>query len=377
MVGTALQVGVPQIDAVGAMSKGINDRQVMDANTLKNYEHNMQLIGAGAMYALNGDLNGQADPAKYAEVLQGMTEMGLPVPEHFKNNPAMANVAARASMTALQQLQMALQERNADLQARQLEQTIRQFEHNLTKPIEMGNRLVDPRTYEVLKDFTPPQLDERYNPETGQLEKVVWDGVHPESAEPFGGQKAPSGMIGTTNPETGETVWTPGPGKGGFNVDQAKNAGFADRMVAANAIISDEKLQAAQMDAGKIGWSKVPVLGNAMVGTEYQQADQARRDFINAVLRRESGAVISDSEFDNANKQYFPQPFDGPEVLKQKAANRKTAIEGVIRAAGPNYVGGAGGAPAAPGAPAVGTIDDGYRFLGGDPNDPANWEAVQ
>jgi hypothetical protein len=65
-----------------------------------------------------------------------------------------------------------------------------------------------------------------------------------------------------------------------------------------------------------------------------QKAEQAQRDFVNAILRQESGAVISDTEFDNARKQYFPQPGDGAEVVAQKAKNRKTAIEGLKRNAG-------------------------------------------
>jgi len=36
--------------------------------------------------------------------------------------------------------------------------------------------------------------------------------------------------------------------------------------------------------------------------------EQAKKNFVNAVLRLESGAVISPSEFTNADKQYFPQP---------------------------------------------------------------------
>ena len=51
---------------------------------------------------------------------------------------------------------------------------------------------------------------------------------------------------------------------------------------------------------------------------------------INAVLRRESGAVISPSEFANANKQYFVQPNDKPGNIAQKARNRQLAIEGVL-----------------------------------------------
>jgi hypothetical protein len=63
---------------------------------------------------------------------------------------------------------------------------------------------------------------------------------------------------------------------------------------------------------------------------EQQQVDQAQRDFINAVLRRESGAVINPGEFRNAEQQYFPQPGDSQAVKSQKARNRQTAIQGIL-----------------------------------------------
>ena len=50
---------------------------------------------------------------------------------------------------------------------------------------------------------------------------------------------------------------------------------------------------------------------------------QAKRSFINATLRRESGAAISQDEFDGANKQYFAQVSDSPKLLKQKKRNRE------------------------------------------------------
>jgi hypothetical protein len=77
-------------------------------------------------------------------------------------------------------------------------------------------------------------------------------------------------------------------------------------------------------------------VANYFLSENDQKVEQAQRNFINAVLRRESGAVISPDEFSNANTQYFDQPNDKPGVLKQKAANRKTAIEGIKRAAGPS-----------------------------------------
>jgi len=66
-----------------------------------------------------------------------------------------------------------------------------------------------------------------------------------------------------------------------------------------------------------------------------QSLDQAQRDFINATLRRESGASISPSEFASARRQYFPQAGDTKEVAQQKQRNRAIAIAGIRNAAGP------------------------------------------
>lgn len=71
-------------------------------------------------------------------------------------------------------------------------------------------------------------------------------------------------------------------------------------------------------------------VATALASPKQQQIDQAQRDFINAVLRRESGAVIAESEFQNARMQYFPQPGDSKEVIQQKARNRQIATEGIL-----------------------------------------------
>lgn len=117
---------------------------------------------------------------------------------------------------------------------------------------------------------------------------------------------------------------------------QANAALYADRMREADAII------AANEKAGmSVGGKALEVLpggvGNFLQSDAYQLFEQARRNFINAVLRRESGAVIADTEFANAEKQYFPRPGDSKAVLEQKAANRRSAIKGIARAAGPAY----------------------------------------
>lgn len=53
---------------------------------------------------------------------------------------------------------------------------------------------------------------------------------------------------------------------------------------------------------------------------------QAQRNFLTAVLRRESGAQIAPSEFETGELQYFPRPGDDAATLEQKRQNRETAI---------------------------------------------------
>jgi hypothetical protein len=127
--------------------------------------------------------------------------------------------------------------------------------------------------------------------------------------------------------------------------EQANAATFATRMSEADKIISDPAIYGSGMGASgalRDIASSVPVVGNMAIGaTEggaaYQKFDQAKRDFVNAVLRKESGAAISSSEFANAEKQYFPRPGDTPEVIAQKAKNRATAIDTIANAGGPTF----------------------------------------
>jgi len=124
---------------------------------------------------------------------------------------------------------------------------------------------------------------------------------------------------------------------------QGKSAAFGSRAQEADRLLSDltGKYSPAAINA-KASAEGVPLIGGALgaaankfsLSDTDQRAEQAQRDFINAVLRQESGAAIGASEFDNARKQYFPQPGDGSGVIAQKARNRKLAVQGLNSNAG-------------------------------------------
>lgn len=105
--------------------------------------------------------------------------------------------------------------------------------------------------------------------------------------------------------------------------DQLKAEGFANRLQDANTVISQLETTGAKLIGTISGDKNFP---NAFKSPERQQLEQAERNFVNSILRRESGAAISPSEFDNATAQYFPQPGDSDEVIKQKSQNRLRAI---------------------------------------------------
>ena len=71
---------------------------------------------------------------------------------------------------------------------------------------------------------------------------------------------------------------------------------------------------------------------------EQQQVEQARRNFVSAVLRKESGAAIGVDEYKNEERKYFPQAGDTDAVIKQKQEARKLAIEALKAQAGPSGV---------------------------------------
>ncbi len=111
---------------------------------------------------------------------------------------------------------------------------------------------------------------------------------------------------------------------------QSKALLFGSRMQEAGSVIDS---LAEQGTTKSIPGSRLPIVGGAvtaMSGESNQKLEQAKRDFINATLRRESGAVISTDEFDNGEKQYFPQIGDAPAVIAQKRRNREVATRGIL-----------------------------------------------
>lgn len=167
----------------------------------------------------------------------------------------------------------------------------------------------------------------------------------------------------TFNPRTGG--YTPvvsggqpvmGKGAGKLTESEGNAVTYGMRMQQADSIL--KPLEASGLkDTGKIraGISgtlgATPLIGEALargsdnvfntlptvlggLNEDQQKTVQARVNFITAVLRKESGASISPTEFATAEKNYFPAPGDSEKIVKQKQDARALAIKGMKIQAG-------------------------------------------
>lgn len=114
-----------------------------------------------------------------------------------------------------------------------------------------------------------------------------------------------------------------------FNNDEKLAAAFTNRMIESTSTF--ENVTAGGYDPSNMRDFAANQLPLAIRGSALSDAGQqylaAKMNFITAVLRKESGAAISDTEFKNEDLKYFPQPGESAAVIEQKRIARKTAIE--------------------------------------------------
>lgn len=196
-----------------------------------------------------------------------------------------------------------------------------------------------------------------------------------------------------TTPANGITVSPDGTVSIGGNQKltegQSKDVTYYTSGTDANVTLSGLESQLTdwtQQNAGMIPLG----LGNYLRDPKFQQAKVAADRFLASILRKETGAAVTEKEFEYYGGMFLPVPGDGPETLQLKRRMREVALEGIragmgtaeaIGTAMGERVGGTPGEltprPDAPAGPPVGTVEDGYRYKGGDVSNPDSWEPVQ
>jgi hypothetical protein len=116
---------------------------------------------------------------------------------------------------------------------------------------------------------------------------------------------------------------------------QQKALGFYQRVEGAMKNIDADEPEIAKMGLG--GQLRRDLAPNLLQAPVSRRFNQARDDFINASLRRESGAAISDAEYARFNKIYFPVPGDDKATLAQKKRSREIQLQSLKTEAGKAY----------------------------------------
>jgi hypothetical protein len=196
--------------------------------------------------------------------------------------------------------------------AAQAQKALSQLDEEVSKPLE------DVRNQIKL-------LEEKQRIEEGKPD------TRPETAEEFSKRRSETlNKLINENPLAAGTIYSALMGdqdKGlDLDADGRKSMGYAMRMQSAEQDLEDILSEFAP--SGTMG-SVANMLPNMFKSDRRQQYEATAGDWIAAVLRRESGAAISETEFARDFKRYFPQPGDKEGTVKLKAERRQRALESV------------------------------------------------
>lgn len=111
-------------------------------------------------------------------------------------------------------------------------------------------------------------------------------------------------------------------------------AGFSKRAEEAEAALGELISSGFNPSATSVQYQgMIPHFAEGLKSQDVKAYEQAKTNFISAILRKESGAAISETEYKNEDKKYFPQAGDSGSVLDQKKQARAQAVNN-LRAEG-------------------------------------------
>lgn len=123
----------------------------------------------------------------------------------------------------------------------------------------------------------------------------------------------------------------------GFTEQQSKDNVFSTR--ARGALEALEPVANSLVSRGQQIAESIPLgIGREMQSDEFQVAQQAGTEFLQAILRKDTGAAITEQEVDSYGRTYLPQPGDGPAVLEAKRQARYRAINALESGMGPSQM---------------------------------------
>ena len=182
---------------------------------------------------------------------------------------------------------------------------------------------------EVLKGFTPEQPaplspQDRY--------KVVGGSLFDLGAEGGPAQVGQGAMQEETvfGPDGRPLIMRGGPGTAvKFTEGQSKDNVYATRAEGALASLDPVANELADPIQRAVNLDPTGVLRGAVQTDSFQVAQQAGQEYLQAILRKDTGAAITADEQALYGETYLPRPGDGPAVLEAKRIARVRAVEAI------------------------------------------------
>ena len=166
-----------------------------------------------------------------------------------------------------------------------------------------------------------------------------------------GGQFGPDGRFYAVDVPQGMTIESDG--AGGFRMvqgpvgagaakpfteGQSKDVVYATRAQGALEVLDPIAGELTNLGSQMAGSDPTGIIRGRVQSPEYQIARNAGDEFLQAILRKDTGAAITASEQALYGQTYLPQPGDGPQVLEAKRVARQRAVAAINAGMSPSQI---------------------------------------
>lgn len=150
----------------------------------------------------------------------------------------------------------------------------------------------------------------------------------PEYAEFMRSGGQGGGMALTVGPDGTVQFSQGGAGGKAPTEGQSKDTVYATRASGALPVI--DHLEQSLLSYGEFAAGMMPMgLGNYLQSEDYQVAQNAGREFLASVLRKDTGAAVTPSEEQLYGNIFLPRPGDRPATVERKRNARALALEAI------------------------------------------------